>query len=68
MNGVDPSVQPVVLVFAIFLLAVIIAWIILPFAVLGTKPLLRQLIEETRKTNALLRRAEEPRQKQDPHL
>jgi cytochrome b subunit of formate dehydrogenase len=35
-----------------FILA--IAWIILPFALIGTKPLLRQLIAETQRTNALL--------------
>jgi hypothetical protein len=31
-----------------------IAWIVLPFALIGTKPLLRQLIAETKRTNALL--------------
>lgn len=31
-----------------------IAWIVLPFALIGTKPLLRQLINETHRTNALL--------------
>ena len=31
-----------------------VAWIILPFALIGTKPLLRQLIAETRRTNVLL--------------
>ncbi|HVO90916.1 MAG TPA: hypothetical protein VMV45_20440 [Casimicrobiaceae bacterium] len=31
-----------------------IAWIILPFALIGTKPLLRQLIAEQQRTNALL--------------
>lgn len=35
-----------------FLLLVV--WIILPFAVLGVKPLLRELIREQKKTNALL--------------
>lgn len=31
-----------------------IAWIILPFALIGTKPLLRELIRETKRTNELL--------------
>jgi hypothetical protein len=31
-----------------------VAWIILPFAIIGTKPLLQELIQEVRKTNALL--------------
>lgn len=33
---------------------VVIAWIILPFAMIGTKPLLRELIQQTKETNALL--------------
>lgn len=36
-----------------FLIAVL--WIILPFAMFGIKPLLRQLIREQRTTNALLK-------------
>ena len=31
-----------------------ILWTVLPFAIFGTKPLLRQLIAETRETNRLL--------------
>lgn len=38
----------------IFLVIVGICWIILPFAILGTKPLLRTLIAEQQRTNALL--------------
>lgn len=38
----------------IFLLIVGICWIVLPFAILGTKPLLRTLIAEQQRTNALL--------------
>ena len=34
-------------------IALLFAWIVLPFAVIGTKPLLRELIAETRKTRAL---------------
>jgi len=36
-----------------------IAWIILPFALIGTKPLLRQILAETRRTNELLRQQRE---------
>jgi hypothetical protein len=38
----------------IFLVIAGICWIILPFAILGTKPLLRTLIAEQQRTNALL--------------
>lgn len=31
-----------------------IAWVLMPLALFGTKPLLRQLIAETRRTNQLL--------------
>ncbi len=31
-----------------------VAWIILPFALIGTKPILRELLREVRRTNALL--------------
>jgi hypothetical protein len=31
-----------------------IAWIVLPFAIIGTKPLLKELLAEMRKTNAML--------------
>jgi hypothetical protein len=43
----------------VFLLALVLAvcWIVLPFAVIGTKPLLRQLIQEQRRTNELLMQA-----------
>ena len=40
-----------VLIFGVVLT---IAWIILPFALIGTKPLLRELITVAKKTNALL--------------
>lgn len=43
-----------VLGFVVLALALLIAWIILPFALIGTKPLLRELLAEQRKTNALL--------------
>ena len=39
------------IVFAIVLL---VCWIVLPLALIGTKPLLRELIREQRRTNELL--------------
>ena len=33
---------------------VLIAWILLPFAMFGLKPLLRELLNETQETNRLL--------------
>jgi hypothetical protein len=33
---------------------IVVCWIVLPFAVIGTKPLLRQLIAELQRNNALL--------------
>ena len=38
----------------LFAIVLGILWMILPFAIFGTKPLLRQLISEMRETNALL--------------
>ena len=46
--------------FAVVLLAVllvlVVLWIALPFALFGTKPLLRQLIAEQKRTNEILDR------------
>jgi hypothetical protein len=41
---------------AAFVLGIIlvICWIILPIAIIGTKPLLRDILAEQRRTNALL--------------
>jgi len=38
----------------VFVIVLAISWIILPFALIGTKPLLRQLIAEVRRNNELL--------------
>lgn len=35
-------------------LLVVIAWVLLPFAMFGIKPLLRELISQSQKTNAIL--------------
>jgi hypothetical protein len=44
----------------VFGLILAVAWIVLPFALIGTKPLLRQLIAEVRRTNALLEQRRTP--------
>jgi uncharacterized protein YoxC len=44
----------------VFGLILAIAWIVLPLALIGTKPLLRQLIAEVRRTNALLEQRRTP--------
>lgn len=38
----------------VFLFILAICWLVLPFALIGTKPLLRELLAETKRTNALL--------------
>lgn len=50
----------VVLPIVAFGIILAIAWIVLPFALFGTKPLLRELIIEVRRTNALLERQRVP--------
>jgi hypothetical protein len=40
----------------VFAIVLVIAWIVLPFAIIGTKPLLAELLAESKKTNALLQR------------
>ena len=37
-----------------FLFVLAVCWLILPFALIGTKPLLRELLAETKRTNAIL--------------
>lgn len=41
-------------IFTILLIVLAIAWIILPFAMIGIKPLLKELIKHTKETNRLL--------------
>lgn len=38
----------------LFLLVLILLWIRMPFAIFGTKPILRELLAEQKKTNQLL--------------
>lgn len=44
------------LIVALYLLGIVvlICWIVLPFALIGTKPILRQILEQQRETNAHL--------------
>ena len=42
------------LVLVVLFLILAICWIVLPFAVIGTKPLLRQMLAEQRRMNSLL--------------
>lgn len=44
-----------ILVLFLLFVVLVICWIILPFAIIGTKPLLRQLLAEQVETNQLLR-------------
>lgn len=37
-----------------FLFILAVCWLVLPFALIGTKPLLRELLAETKRTNTLL--------------
>lgn len=36
------------------LLLLVVCWIILPFAIIGTKPILRDILTEQKRTNELL--------------
>lgn len=50
------------IVWVIGAIVLLIAWILLPFAMFGLKPLLRELIREQKRTNELLemRRSAQP--------
>jgi hypothetical protein len=41
-------------IFVAMVIVLCVARIIVPFALIGIKPLLRQLLDETRRTNALI--------------
>jgi hypothetical protein len=48
--------------FVLFLLVVGVLWIIMPFAIFGTKPILREILAESKRTNELLEKlATQPR-------
>ncbi|GAB3726702.1 hypothetical protein GCM10028862_02320 [Luteimonas pelagia] len=38
----------------LFLILLVVLWILVPFAIFGIKPLLKQLVAEQRRTNELL--------------
>jgi predicted PurR-regulated permease PerM len=42
------------IISVILALVLVVCWIILPFAVIGTKPLLRDLLREQKRSNELL--------------
>ena len=51
----DTSTMSVMYLVAVILaIVLLVCWIVLPFAVIGTKPLLRDLLHEQRRTNELL--------------
>jgi hypothetical protein len=50
----------------IFGLILAIAWIVLPFALIGTKPLLRRILDEQVRMNALLASLATARRPQTP--
>ena len=43
--------------FLFFLLLLAVLWVLVPFAIFGTKPILRELLEETRSVRRLLEQA-----------
>lgn len=69
MSGTDVATSLYVLA-VLGALALVVAWVLLPIALIGTKPLLRKLIEEQRKTNnhleALRKASDEMRRNQQP--
>ena len=48
------------LIVWVFGLILAVAWIVPPLALIGTKPLLRQLIAEVQRTNSLLEQRRSP--------
>jgi len=52
MGAVSPTI--VLILFLVGLLIVVL-WVLMPFAIFGTKPLLRELIAQQRMTNEHLR-------------
>jgi hypothetical protein len=41
-------------IFVVLGVIIAVCWVLLPFALIGTKPLLRDILAEQRRTNALL--------------
>jgi hypothetical protein len=56
MDSGNPVFLWLVLLTTVAVIVLVVCWIILPFAVIGTKPLLRQILAEHQRTNDLLNR------------
>lgn len=54
MEGMQAVGGVVMLLLGLLVLLIAILWILMPFAIFGTKDLLRELIREQRKTNEIL--------------
>jgi hypothetical protein len=54
MDAVTGAGVGIGMVMWLILLVIGILWICMPFAIFGTKPLLRELLAEQRRTNQLL--------------
>jgi hypothetical protein len=54
MDSVGIGLGWLTFVAVILGIVLLIAWILLPFAMIGTKPLLRELLKEQKETNRLL--------------
>jgi hypothetical protein len=58
----DPStLLAAYIVLVIFSLVLLVAWIVMPFAIIGTKPILRDIRSALEENNRLLREAREQR-------
>lgn len=51
-----PLLGGVSLIFVIFFIVLGVLWVLMPFAIFGTKDLLQDLIVEQKRTNTLLQR------------
>ncbi|MBT9462529.1 hypothetical protein [Hydrogenophaga sp.] len=54
MEGMQAVGGVVMLLLGLLVLLIAILWILMPFAIFGTKDLLRELIREEKKTNEIL--------------
>jgi predicted PurR-regulated permease PerM len=54
LSGAGSIVAILALLAIVLGVVLIVCWIVLPFAVLGTKPLVRELIREQQTTNRLI--------------
>jgi biopolymer transport protein ExbB/TolQ len=54
MEVAAAGMSVVVLILALLGLLIAVLWILMPFAIFGTKDLLRELIREQKKTNEIL--------------